>query len=219
MKIVFVGDSSVGKSSLFSNIMNYVSIPTQPTIGSAYGKYKIFLSKYGQTTVHVWDTAGQERFRSVIPMYLRDADIVVFMYDCNDHTSLENISKYWVNEVAKSDSTTEKYKSSWVLIGNKLDLIHNVGVFDEDETKIEDMFTHQTSLCVNGKQMNSRFCAHTRISCTKKYNISNVRKLFAYLIEKQLDSKPVKYIELPLQKDESIPLVSSKPKCANCIIL
>ena len=217
MKIVFVGDSSVGKSSLFSNIMNHMSFPTQPTIGSAYGKYKVFLSKHGQATIHLWDTAGQERFRSVIPMYLRDADIVVFMYDCNDNTSLDNISKYWVNEILKSDVIEENYRSLWVLIGNKVDLIENVGVFDENESKIEDMLTHQTTLCVNGKQMNSRFCAHTRISCTKKYNINNVRKLFIYLTEKQLNVKPIKYIELP--KNESTPLVGSKGKCANCVIL
>lgn len=217
VKVVLVGDSSVGKSSLFSNIINNFSENAmQPTVGSAYGKYRLFLGKHGQTTVHLWDTAGQERFRSLITMYMRDADLVIFMYDCNNHDSLDNISRYWVKELIKLDSG-EEFKSKWLLVGNKVDLLREVSYFEEENTKLVDMLTHDQSLCVYGKQMNPRFSAHVQISCTKKYNINNVRKLLVYLIEKHLDEKPVKYIEvMPPKNDTS---EGAKPKCTNCTIL
>ena len=87
-KLVFLGEQSVGKSSILTRFM-YASFDAtyQATIGID------FLSKTmyneGRTVrLQLWDTAGQERFRSLIPSYIRDAAAAVIVYDITSNLLL-----------------------------------------------------------------------------------------------------------------------------------
>lgn len=70
-KVIMVGDSSVGKSSIVVQLCeNTFKTTCEATVGSSYVSQKMETTN-GPYTLHIWDTAGQERFRSIIPMYSR----------------------------------------------------------------------------------------------------------------------------------------------------
>jgi small GTP-binding protein len=90
-KVVILGDSGVGKTCLvnrlvFNMYINY----TNPTIGAAFASYKV----NDDFIYEIWDTAGQERFHSLLPMYLRNADIILIVIDIN-HT-IEQINRQFM---------------------------------------------------------------------------------------------------------------------------
>ena len=70
-KVIMLGDSSVGKTSIVLQFYKaQFEMTSEPTIGASYVT-KIMKTKRGDLPLHIWDTAGQERFKSVIPMYMR----------------------------------------------------------------------------------------------------------------------------------------------------
>merc|ERR1719238_1001480 len=89
LKIVFLGASGVGKTSIVYRYINEVFEPTRSTIGAAFSlKYwKDF--KFG-----VWDTAGQEKYDSLSSFYCRGAGAAVLVYDVGDLGSFEALPKY-----------------------------------------------------------------------------------------------------------------------------
>ncbi len=80
-KLVFLGDSCTGKTSLVTRFMYNTFDPTfQSTIGIDFMSKSMYV---GERTVRLqlWDTAGQERFRSLIPSYIRDSSVAIILYD------------------------------------------------------------------------------------------------------------------------------------------
>lgn len=90
-KIAILGDSGVGKTCIVSRLVfdMYVNYTNQ-TIGAAFSTYKV----NDEFIYEIWDTAGQERFHSLLPMYLRHADIVLIVIDIN-HT-IEHINRQFL---------------------------------------------------------------------------------------------------------------------------
>ena len=80
-KIVFLGDQSVGKTSLILRFTqdtfdgNY-----QATIGIDFLSKTMYVDDK-MVRLQLWDTAGQERFRSLIPSYIKDSSVAVVVYD------------------------------------------------------------------------------------------------------------------------------------------
>lgn len=90
-KVVILGDSGVGKTCLvnrlvFNMYINY----TNPTIGAAFASYRV----NDDFIYEIWDTAGQERFHSLLPMYLRNANIIFIVIDINQ--SIEQINRQFI---------------------------------------------------------------------------------------------------------------------------
>jgi small GTP-binding protein len=116
-KAVFVGDSSVGKTSI---IMTYCSQPfseeRQPTIGSAFLSREI-TTKHGPAVLQIWDTAGQERYRSLVPMYCRGAAVAVVVFDITDRESFADLGG-WIEQVRSDVSQGCQF----VIAANKCDL-------------------------------------------------------------------------------------------------
>jgi small GTP-binding protein len=110
-KLVFLGDTSVGKSSVITRkVKNVFDEYLEPTIGAAFLSTSI-----DQITLQIWDTAGQERYRSLAPMYYRGSHAAVIVYDITNYDSFKGAS-YWVRELYKNNS-----KSIIFLVGNKID--------------------------------------------------------------------------------------------------
>lgn len=116
-KIVIVGDSGVGKTSLLTRYFddqfnhNFIS-----TIGV---DFKFCHKEVGDSTIKLqcWDTAGNERFRSIVRSYYRGASAVLLCFDITNHDSFSRLS-YWKNEL-------DRYLSEnaiIVLIGTKCDM-------------------------------------------------------------------------------------------------
>lgn len=117
-KIVFLGNSSVGKTTLINQyIYNKAQAPT-PTIGIDFLS-TTFEINGKPVRLQVWDTAGQERFQSIIGNYTRNIFIAVIVYSVDDKLSFERI-KMWVNEFVYSHNAKEDVHL--LIVANKRDL-------------------------------------------------------------------------------------------------
>ncbi|CAM4892538.1 unnamed protein product [Rotaria socialis] len=129
LKLVIIGDSAVGKSSLLSRYANNTFNESFiPTIGTDFACRTIQVD--GKTTkISFWDTAGQEQFRTITNSYYRGADGIILMFDVTDRASFENI-KMWLQNIEQHASNSVKK----LLIGNKCDLVSR-RVIDHDAIK------------------------------------------------------------------------------------
>lgn len=118
VKLVLLGEAAVGKSSL---VLRFVSNDFQenkePTIGAAFLTQKCSLPTR-MIKFEIWDTAGQERFASLAPMYYRNAQSALVVYDITKPTSFIK-ARHWVNELKAQASPGIVI----ALVGNKLDLV------------------------------------------------------------------------------------------------
>ena len=116
-KVLLIGNSNVGKSSLFLKFVDDIWNDTfVPTIGVDF-KIKTFEIDSSKIKMQIWDTAGQERFKNIIASYYRGAHGILLLYDVTDKDSFKNLSN-WLIEIEKNSSKNVIK----VLIGNKTDL-------------------------------------------------------------------------------------------------
>lgn len=117
VKLVLLGEAAVGKSSLVLRFVNNdFQENKEPTIGAAFLTQKCSLPTR-TIKFEIWDTAGQERFASLAPMYYRNAQSALVVYDLTKPTSLIK-AKHWVAELQRQASPGIVI----ALVGNKLDL-------------------------------------------------------------------------------------------------
>ncbi|MQM04108.1 hypothetical protein Taro_036904 [Colocasia esculenta] len=162
-KLVFLGDQSVGKTSIITRFM-YDKFDTtyqvndspdhrpihprcardppsrfefslsRATIGIDFLSKTMYLEDR-TVRLQLWDTAGQERFRSLIPSYIRDSSVAVIVYDVASRQSFLNTSK-WIEEVR----TERGSDVIIVVVGNKTDLVDKRQVsIEEGEAKGRDL--------------------------------------------------------------------------------
>ena len=116
-KVLLLGNSNVGKSSLFLRFVDDIWNDTfVPTIGVDF-KIKTFEIDSKKIKMQIWDTAGQERFKNIIASYYRGAHGILLLYDVTDKDSFKNLSN-WLIEIEKNASKNVLR----LLIGNKCDL-------------------------------------------------------------------------------------------------
>ena len=116
-KLLLIGNSSVGKSSLlFRFVENVWDDSFVPTIGVDF-KLKTLEVNGKKVKLQIWDTAGQERFKNITASYYRGGNGVLVVYDITDRDSFENLNS-WLIEIEKN-ANKNVYK---LLIGNKSDL-------------------------------------------------------------------------------------------------
>jgi len=118
VKLVLLGEAAVGKSSVVLRfVSNEFQANKEPTIGAAFLTQKCRLEDR-VLRYEIWDTAGQERFHSLAPMYYRNAQAAVVVYDVTKATSLEK-AKSWVKELQRQANPNIVI----ALAGNKVDLV------------------------------------------------------------------------------------------------
>ena len=116
-KILLLGDSGVGKSSLLLRYTkNEFISDMRSTIGVEFALKYITIDNY-QLKIQIWDTAGMERYRSITNAYYKGAKGVIVLYDICRKKSFENVDK-WIDDFkSKADDD-----AVIILIGNKSDL-------------------------------------------------------------------------------------------------
>lgn len=119
-KVILLGDTSVGKTSLLNMKLAHKfedHVPT--TIGAAFKNISI---KQGDTLINlqIWDTAGQERYRSLTRPYYRNAHAAIIVFDLSNPKTLDNVG-YWLSELSQQQDDC-----IIVLVGNKSDLPRKV---------------------------------------------------------------------------------------------
>merc|ERR1712154_178101 len=116
-KLVFLGDESVGKTSIITRFMyDHFDDTYQATIGIDFLSKTMYLEDR-VLRLQLWDTAGQERFRSLIPSYIRDSSVAIVVYDISNKTSFLNTHK-WIEDVREERGDDVVI----MLVGNKIDL-------------------------------------------------------------------------------------------------
>ncbi|CAI2351975.1 unnamed protein product [Caenorhabditis sp. 36 PRJEB53466] len=117
-KVVFVGDSAVGKTCFLHRFCHNRFKPLfNATIGVDFTVKTMKIPPNRAIAMQLWDTAGQERFRSITKQYFRKADGVVLMFDVTSEQSFLNV-RNWIDSVrAGVDEATVM-----CLVGNKVDL-------------------------------------------------------------------------------------------------
>ncbi|KAK4964271.1 Vacuolar protein sorting-associated protein 21 [Elasticomyces elasticus] len=117
VKLVLLGEAAVGKSSLVLRFVNNDFHPhKEPTIGAAFLTQRLSLPTRN-IKFEIWDTAGQERFASLAPMYYRNAQAALVVYDLTKPPSLLK-ARHWVAELQRQASPGIVI----ALCGNKVDL-------------------------------------------------------------------------------------------------
>lgn len=144
-KLVLLGESAVGKSSLVLRfVKDQFDDYRESTIGAAFLTQTIALDETTTVKFEIWDTAGQERYKSLAPMYYRNANCAVVVYDVTQASSLDK-AKAWVKELQRQANENIVI----ALAGNKLDLASSKRAIEtrdaEDYAKQAGLLFFETS--------------------------------------------------------------------------
>lgn len=148
-KILLIGNSAVGKSSLLMRFADDIFHETfLPTIGVDF-KIRTIEHEGSKIKLQMWDTAGHEKFKTITSAYYKGAQGILLVFDLCDKKSFGDI-KTWLSEVDRF-STNESVK---ILVGNKSDLISDRQVSKEEAERFaenEGMIYYEASAKNNSK--------------------------------------------------------------------
>ena len=135
-KLVLLGDSAVGKSSITHRfVTDQKNEFNEPTIGAAFLTKTLDLDTR-KIRFEIWDTAGQERYKSLAPMYYRGATVAIVVYDLTQKDSFKG-AENWVNELFRKVGEDIII----ALVGNKLDLKDKKNTVNSNLTKLIEQFS------------------------------------------------------------------------------
>ena len=173
IKIVLLGDSSVGKTNLVLRYtLNTFSLNTASTIGYDYKAKNIILNKSKKIAkLQIWDTAGQEKYMAISRNVFQRMDGVMLVYDITNFASFKNINR-WLNIVKDHNDTLPL-----ILVGNKIDRENERIVRFQEGKKLADEYKMnflETS-ALNGENVDEAFIkfANEVFECMKKSSGNN----------------------------------------------
>ncbi|KAK6298872.1 hypothetical protein J4Q44_G00303820 [Coregonus suidteri] len=240
-KLVFLGEQSVGKTSLITRFM-YDSFDNtyQATIGIDFLSKTMYLedrtirlqlwdtagqerfrslipsyirdSAAAVVRLQLWDTAGQERFRSLIPSYIRDSTIAVVVYDITNLNSFQQTSK-WIDDVR-----TERGSDVIImLVGNKTDLADKRQVSVEAaERKARELNVIQITTEEGEQRAKELNVMFIETSAKTGYNVKQLFRRVAAALP-GMDSTPEKskedMIDIKLEKPPEMAVTESSCSC------
>jgi Ras-related protein Rab-6A len=154
LKLIVVGNQGTGKSCILNRFVNETFEENyQATIGLDFQSKNITIHDQDVRLI-LYDTAGQEKFRSLIPMYIREAQIILLIYDITDRDSFDSMPK-WLKEIFDVKNS----EAVFVLIGNKIDLENDRKVPTEEGKKFAEQnnFIFQEVSAKNGENFEKLF--------------------------------------------------------------
>lgn len=173
-KVVFLGDAGVGETSIVERLRKKELIGIKPTVN--VGINRVDLEGH---TVSIWDTAGAESYHALAPMYLRNADIVVVVFDMkkakDDIESVKANLEDWI-KMLRSAGLKEEY---WMLVGNKSDLLETV----DDEAYVVNLMQD----FLYSKRM-EYFCEISAIKGKEIDNLESILNSLCDILKEENDS-------------------------------
>ncbi len=139
-KLVLIGNSGVGKSSIAQFLATGRFCDVFSTIGAAYCHYthhKDIPTK--STRFDIWDSAGSERYHSLVPLYLREVSVILMVYDAGDVETYNSITTRWMKFV-EQHATNRRGPIIKVIVENKSDLS------TPDQTEIARKYAEDNSM-------------------------------------------------------------------------
>ena len=127
IKIVLIGEMFTGKTSLINVYFDLEFTNDIPSTLSPSVSQKELKFNGTSYIIHMWDTAGQEKYRSMTKIFIKGAQIVIFVYDITNESTFEKLG-FWVNSV---EEILGKEPILGV-VGNKIDLFEKQEVFKKN---------------------------------------------------------------------------------------
>ena len=102
-KVVLVGESGVGKTSIITQFIDQTfQEDQQSTTGGTFSTKSVICEGGKILKFEIWDTAGQEKYRSLTTMFYKDANAAVMVYDVTRKESFDEIKNYWSNQIKEN---------------------------------------------------------------------------------------------------------------------
>ncbi|CAL9731714.1 GTP-binding protein Ypt52p [Monosporozyma unispora] len=183
-KLVLLGDSSVGKSSIVHRfVKDTFDELRESTIGAAFLSQSIKIKDPNSEEdvvikFEIWDTAGQERYKSLAPMYYRNANAALVVYDVTEADSLVK-AQAWVNELKQKVGDENLVIH---LVGNKVDLV------EEEPSKRVITVEEATKYAADENLLFKEVSAKTGL---------NIKEVFQTIGEKLYEIKQVELAKNP----------------------
>ena len=186
-KVVLLGESGVGKTSIITRyVNNYFEDNSLTTNGASYTYKTIYLEKYNKSIkFEIWDTAGQERYRALTKIFYKNTNAVILCYDITKKGSFNEIKNYWFNEVKNNSpndiviaiaaNKSDLYESEEVNEEEAINYAKSVGViFFEtsamNSSGIDDLFN-----VIGDKFIDSKYCNEDKLK-KNKYKLEDENK-------------------------------------------
>ena len=178
-KVVLLGESGVGKTSIITRYVNNYFEDNSLTTNGASSTYKtIYLEQYNKSIkFEIWDTAGQERYRALTKIFYKNTNAVILCYDITKKGSFNEIKNYWFNEVKNNSpndiviaiaaNKSDLYESEEVNEEEAINYAKSVGViFFEtsamNSSGIDDLFN-----AIGDKFIDSKYCNEDKLKKNK----------------------------------------------------
>ena len=140
-KVVFLGEIYVGKTVLIDSFINGYFSDTDYSTKSISFRTKTINHGNKNYNFDIWDTPGYVRYRSLMKLFLKDANIIVLVYDTTEESTFLELD-YWINTIL----TQNNPEVSFILVGNKSDLFENEKIREEDAVKFAEILNAKFSL-------------------------------------------------------------------------
>ena len=153
-RVVTIGDSAVGKTSIINKLVNGTfDSHEQSTIGAMFVLHVEEVEKT-RVEMQIWDTAGQEKFRSLGPIYYRNAAAGIVVFDLTSQASFENLNQ-WVEAFTSITGSNVVI----AIVGNKSDLTESRQVSSEIAQQWADSheFLYFETSALTGAGLNELF--------------------------------------------------------------
>jgi len=187
LKVIILGDSGVGKTSLMNKFVNdKFSKQYKATIGADFLTKEILIDDK-LVTMQIWDTAGQERFQSLGVAFYRGADSCILVYDITDQKSFDSLD-LWMDEFIAQAAPRNPKEFPFVVLGNKSDLA---------KTKRQVADAKARSWCKNKNDI-----PFFETSAKDNTNVEQAFQTVARNALKQESSQPPMYVPPALDLDE-----------------
>uniref|UniRef100_A0AC35TJI3 Ras-related protein Rab-35 n=1 Tax=Rhabditophanes sp. KR3021 TaxID=114890 RepID=A0AC35TJI3_9BILA len=192
-KLLIIGDSGVGKSSLLLRFADNTFSPNYITTIGVDFKIRTIVVNGQKIKLQIWDTAGQERFRTITSTYYRGTHGVVVVYDVSSGESFSNV-KRWLLEIDNNCDSVEK-----ILVGNKADDPERRVVLKADAEK----FAASMNIHFFETSAKENICVDDMFSCITKL----------VLDAKLKSTSPEKDTKSGLRLDKNTKSPTDKKKC------
>ena len=202
-KFILLGNSAVGKTSIFRKISTgQFNDKMIATIGvdKRTIETSIDVKVNNQVTkkdcvISLYDTSGQEQFRSVTLSYYRGSDGILLIYDITNRESFDNVEK-WMDSIKDSIENKSESKYAIILLGNKSDLI-DVDGFKREVTENEAMNTCDKLNMIWGGEISTKNITKEELNeLFKKY----IKDIYKQVGEKKTGKQNEKKLKVKKKK-------------------
>lgn len=137
-KLIFVGDSGVGKTCMIRRIIDDVYEEGGKSTVSGEHHLRTYSNENCQVKLNYWDTAGQEQYQSLAPMYYREADIAVIAFSTTEPSSFDSLQ----DRISNVKDYTGK-DTKIIIVATKIDSSES----DKDQIKRGENFAKDIDAC------------------------------------------------------------------------